>query len=148
MHYNWSNFENESGLICNKLPYHVFLENHPQTMCPATHFGNEQSMNLQTSRQVLSAKLQACHSGNLKERRKKIINHYNYWSSRRAEVWRYEKSFINSRGTWLEPCSTSIWFALHAAGSKLQRFQWPRLSAEGGANPWWNCNILKLLHIL
>jgi len=45
--------------------YHVFLENHPQTMCPATHFGNEQSMNLQTSRQVLSAKLQACHSGNL-----------------------------------------------------------------------------------
>ena len=40
-------------------------------MCPATHFGNEQSMNLRTSRQVLSAKLQACHSGNLKERRKK-----------------------------------------------------------------------------
>ena len=75
-------------------------------------------------------------------------NQYNYWSSRRAEVWRYEKSFINSRGTWLEPCSTSIWFALHAAGLKLQRFQWPRKSAEGGANPWWNCNIFKLLHLL
>lgn len=47
-----------------------------------------------------------------------------------------------------EPCNVLIWAGVHADLFTLQWLQYPRGSAEGGANIWWNCWNFKSINFI